>query len=485
MTNSPIFKNAIRNTPVKALTANGAITNASSLDPLVDLFFVIGSARNMSDAQLFPMFEKALAEDKVNTLKMLFWARDIRGGSGERKTFVRLFNYLYKHYDYEMDAISLIGLIPTFGRFKDLIESLPPEVAAAFLLKGISAKNGLAAKWSPRKGPVFNDMRKILNVTPKALRKALVELTKVVETQMCAKQWDQIIFDHVPSVAAARYQKAFSKHQPERYKAYRDALNSKDPAVKATAKINASAIFPHDVLKSLHLGDAGVATAQWEALPDYLGDNKIIPVCDVSGSMTCQVGGNPNLRCIDICVSLGLYIADKQKGAFKDIFCTFSSKPSLEVLKGNIAQKVRQLNAAHWEMSTNVEGAFRAILKMAVENKVPASDMPKMLLIFSDMEFNPSTVSGLTNQQVAEGYFKAAGYKLPKIVYWNLNARPGNNPVTIREDGVCLVSGFSPSILKAILAGSEAIEDDFSPRAIMMKTLNDPRYAVVEELLKK
>lgn len=470
------FANAVQHTPEYSRTHNGGLTFKSSTDPVVDLFFLIGASRGKD---ITVPFEKALNYDSERTLRMLFYARDIRQGMGERQTFRSLMKFLEANYP--LAAVRLIQLIPEYGRWDDILifTSRATQEVAFDLIKttlegsNMSAK-GLCAKWMPRKGVLAAKLRNHMGWTPKRWRKTLVNLTRVVETQMCAKQWDSIDYNKVPSVAAARYQKAFSKNDEVRYGAYREALSSKDPVVRSTAKINASAVYPHDVLKSIKMGDPAVAAAQWEALPDYTKGARILPVVDVSGSMGCRVGGNANLTCMDVSVSLGLYLADKQKGAFKDIVCTFSSDSRLEILRGDIRSKVRQLQGMHWGMSTNIEKAFHSILTMAVHNRVPSDEMPEMLLVISDMEFN-SCAKG-TAFETARRMYSKYGYDLPKVVFWNVNAREGNSPVTFRDNDTALVSGFSPTILKAVLGGRF---ERFTPQAIVDNAIMTPRYDAV------
>jgi len=212
--------------------------------------------------------------------------------------------------------------------------------------------------------------------------------------------------------------------------------------------------------------------AQWDALPNYVGDASILPLVDVSGSMTCSAGKNTQVRCLDVAVSLGLYLADKNKGVFKDTFLTFSSKPQLVTLKGNIVDKVTQMSKSDWEMSTNLHAAMDKILSVAVKNSVPASDMPKMLLILSDMQFNQCARFDDSAMEMIERKFEAAGYSMPQIVFWNLNSSD-NVPVKSDKSGAALVSGFSPSIMTSLLA---ADLDQFTPEGIMLKTVMVPRY---------
>jgi hypothetical protein len=212
--------------------------------------------------------------------------------------------------------------------------------------------------------------------------------------------------------------------------------------------------------------------AQWDALPNYVGDASILPIVDVSGSMTCPAGKNTDVRCIDVAVGLGLYLADKNKGVFKDTFLTFSGRPDLVTLKGNIVQKVDQMVKSKWEMNTNLHAAMDKILSVAVSGNVPQSDMPKMLLILSDMQFDQCARFDDSAMAMIERKFEAAGYTVPQIVFWNLNASD-NVPVKADKSGAALVSGFSPSIMKALLS---ADLDQFTPEGIMLKTVMVDRY---------
>jgi hypothetical protein len=298
---------------------------------------------------------------------------------------------------------------------------------------------------------------------------------------MCAKDWDSINFNHVPSVASARYKKAFNRNTTK-YKEWTSKLVSTDPKVREEVKINAGAVYPYDVLKgkiSHYRTSAGYSQAelnavraQWEALPNYMNGSNVLPLVDVSGSMTCPVGGSSTTSCLDVAVSLGLYCADKNTGDFKDMFLTFSSQPELLTLRGNILQKIDQMIKSSWAMSTNIVAAMDLILHTAVNGNVPQEDMPSTLLILSDMQFNQCARFDGSAMETFRRKFTDAGYTMPKIVFWNLNSHD-NVPVKENENGVALVSGFSPSILKSILASDL---EQFTPEAMMMKTLMAERY---------
>lgn len=464
-------------------TFNNAKTLKTSSNPLVDFYFAAGN-RNV---ELSKQFDLAADVDKKFAFRIALWARDVRGGAGERATFRNLLKHFEKHY--EADLLKMLPHIPEYGRWDDLLCLTAINVrnaAFAEIKKALSAENGLCAKWMPRKGKDAVELRNYLGLSPKQYRKMLTRMTRVVESQMCAKQWDEIKFDHVPSLASARYQKAFSRHCGQSYKDYRDGLSKIDPETgKTVRKINAGAVYPYDVMKSIDNGDRDVAKAQWNALPDLLGDDKILPMVDVSGSMMSwsycyyQRGPKekvsfPSVSPMQIAVSLGLYVASKQKGDFSGMFMTFESSPKIQKLTGDIVSMKNQMETSNWGGSTDLQAAFDEILNVAKKNKVSQEDMPKILLILSDMEFNSCT-RDVTNYQAMTQKYEDAGYSLPKVVFWALNGRTGNVPVEFNAKGTALVSGFSPSLFKAILKNDL---DDFSPEGVMKECLNIPRYDV-------
>jgi hypothetical protein len=443
------------------------------------LFFVVGASRGQDISE---KFIKAWQEDPRLSMKMLFWARDVRGGAGERDTFRKLMQVMESIAP--QSVLQVLPLISEYGRWDDLHVFKTVEVQSAALnlhASAIRAGDGLAAKWAPRKGDVANALRKILRMDPKSYRKTIVALTSVVETQMCAKEWDQINYTHVPSVAGARYQKAFTKHDAVRYAAFKTA------AVKGEVKINAGTLYPYDVLKSVAHGDSTAALAQWMALPNYLGDaGFMLPVIDTSGSMGSRVGGkNSSLTCMDVAISLGLYLADKQTGPFKDMFLNFHTNSKIHHLKGNLLEKVSQIQRSDWGGSTNLESAFKEILKVAVLGDVPAHEMPKYLLVISDMGFDACEQGhNPTAFDMAKEMFSRHGYSLPTIVWWNVAHKPGgyggdnNSPVKRDDVNTVMISGFSPSIMKNVLNAKSV-----TPYDVMCETLNSERYAPVDAAL--
>jgi len=479
MTNS--FVDAVRNQ--SARTENGMAAHAATGGACVDLFFKIGASRGKD---IIPAFTAAYVENPEVAVRIALWARDVRGGAGERKLFRDILNHLAVN---DVDtAIRILKRVPELGRYDDLLEIKNDTVqhnAYGLIKQALEEKNGLAAKWLPRKGATAVQLRNFLGMSPKQYRKTLVNLTRVVESQMCANDWDNINFNQVPSVASARYKKAFARHTPK-YAEWTTALVSKDPEVAKTVKVNAGAVYPYDVLKGLsstamngsinYSGDnLNHIIAQWDAMPNHVGDANVLPLVDVSDSMCTPAGGynsKSGVTCLDVAVSLGLYLADKNQGKFKDTFLTFSANPQLMNLQGNIVQKIQQMVKSKWEMNTNLHRAIQKILDVAVENSVPQEEMPQMLLILSDMQFDQCTQHDDSAMQMIARKYEAYGYKMPAVVFWNLNAAD-NAPAKRNQQGVALVSGFSPAIVKSVLS---ADPEQFTPEGMMKAAVMVDRY---------
>ena len=472
------FVSAVQNQTTR--TTNGMVARKSTAKATTDLFFKIGASRGKD---ITKEFVAAMAENEELAIRIALWARDARGGSGERELFRQILKYLDKH---NPDlAVRLLPKIPELGRWDDIFVFENKKVKwEAFNMLGnaLREKNGLAAKWTPRKGKLAAEIRQFFGMSPKFYRKSLVEMTNVVETAMCAKEWDSINFSHVPSVAAARYKKAFYRNATEAYTAYVAEL-VKDPKDRTVqVKVNAGAVFPYDVLKgaigsyrsNYNKTELDLLQAQWDALENFVGDANVLPLVDVSGSMTCPAGRGSASKttCLDVAVSLGLYLADKNKGKFKDTFLTFSGSPELLHLKGNIVQKIQQMVSSNWGMNTDLVRAMDKILKTAKDGNVPQEEMPSMLLILSDMQFDQCARFDDSAMKMIARKFEAAGYEMPKIVFWNLNSND-NVPAKYDATGVALISGFSPAIMVSVLGGDV---EQFTPEAIMLKAIMQPRY---------
>ena len=470
----------IENTENMVETSNGMGALGTTLNECVNLFFQIGAMRGKSKKALLNLFSKAYNENPLVATKVLFWVRDVREGAGERQIFKDILLHLTEN---NTDVVKKnLSLIPLFGRWDDLLVLVgsPLEVEVLEMVKtAIQNEDGLCAKWLPRKGKVANAIRSYLKVSPKVYRKTIVKLTNVVETAMCAKDYSNVDYSKLPSLAMARYQRAFQTNDGKRYEDYKEALKNGE------TKINAGAVYPYDITSTLGIsGDNTIANEQWNSLPNWMeGSNeRVLPVVDVSGSMGVEIGGNPNLTCIDVATSLGLYISERNEGIYKDAFITFSEEPQLQILNGSLEERFQQLLRADWGMSTNLEKVYSLILNKAKANNIPQDMMPTKLLILSDMQFDVATNGRWdrkskwtpTSQEMVEKMYEESGYKLPQIVYWNLNASMSNFPVEFDKRGTALISGLSPSILKSVLGG-----DEMTPEGIMMKTIDTERYNII------
>jgi len=465
-----------------ATTENGMATNSTSLDLCVDLFFTIGAMRGQDKQRLINSFTKAYAENPLTATKLLFWARDVRGGAGERQIFRDIISYLVgsKHKEVLRKNLELIS---EYGRWDDLLPLIGTSLekdALDLIAKALKDGNSLVAKWMPRPNVKSREkkrwasaIRKHMGLDPKAYRKLLVEHTNVVEQLMCSKNFGAIQYGKIPSKAMSDYMKAFGKNDYERFTAYLNAVD------KGEAKINAGAVYPYDIVKNMHHGSSDGANTQWNALPNYMEGNneRLLSMVDVFGSMCTAAGNNANVSCYDVAISLGLYISERNEGAFKDAFVTFTSNPTLQVFKGTLSERYNQMSGPVG-YDTNLESAFRMVLNKAIEGDVPTEEMPTMILVLSDMEFNHSSVRGMkstTAQQMISTLYEQAGYKMPKLVYWNIQSRNGNNsPVQFNENGTALVSGFSPALLTNLLAGK-----DMTPYSMMMNVIGGERYAPI------
>lgn len=457
-----------------ARTENGGITNSTSFSKCLDLFNIIGSNRGNN---LTKQFTQAYAENPEVALRILQWARDCRGGAGEREVVRIILRDLMKRESTKSYAVAIVRKLPTLGYWKDLVnlydvQELRP-VINEMVAVSLAADDGLCAKYMPRKGATAAQMRKALGLTAKEWRKLLVSMSNTVEQKMCAKKWDEIDFGKIPSLAAARYQKAFMKNAEVNYKAYQAALE------KGEAKINASTLYPYDVVKSARSGIAGVADQQWKALPNYLEgtDTRVMPMIDVSGSMCTPTAVN-GISAMDVAISLGMYLSERQSSIFKDHYMTFSESPTMERATGTLTQRWSSISRANWGMSTDVQKAFDMMLNSAKRANVAANEMPNMIIILSDMEFNPSYSArgfNTTAYKAIKSRYEAAGYEVPKLVWWNLSTRNrgGNSPVQMNDDGTCMVSGFSPAIMKSVLSATE-----FSPYSVMLEAVMVEKYAL-------
>ena len=490
-------------------TENGAITPVTTTSPCLDLFSKISACRNNIELAL-ELFRKAVAEDEATAFEILFHSRHCRGGQGERAVFRALLKEATTHHAPAVCAV--IFHVAAFGRWDDLL-CLEDTCVWQNVLIRIKIQLGsdltalddgeqvsLLAKWLPSANASSKDTKRLarkiytyLGWDERKYRKTLVSLRnaiKIVEHEMCSREWSSIDYERVPSKAANMYRKAFRKQDGDRYQAYLDAVE------KGEAKINAGTLFPYELVKPYLDAEASFSgfgednpitkpieqdqtlEAQWKALPDYMEKpfNGLV-VADVSGSMYCD-----NELPVAVSISLAIYIAERNKNrTFAGKFLTFHEEPKLESLVGNsLAERVQNLSHAQWGGSTNLVATFDLVLKAAIADNLPASEMPEKILIVSDMEFNSACYpNDSTNFQVINQMYKQAGYPVPQLVFWNVCARSNQAPFTTDEGGNAqLVSGCSPSIMKAVLNG-----DQLTAVQLMEEALTP--YKVIRDAISK
>lgn len=511
------FMDGLKNTlnDERSVTENGAVGFRTTGRSLLDLNFAVSSLRSASENEIYDRFSKAFFEDKLTAMKWLFYARDVRGGLGERRLFRICMVPLAK--DFPEYVRPVIGLIPEYGRWDDLwcLLDTPvcPDVIELVKKQLYSDSNGerfgdnisLLAKWMPRcktsssltrrYGQI---LRKGLKMTERDYQHTLSTLSrhlKVVEQQMSSQNWDGIDYQRVPSRANLQYNGAFLRHDEDRRRAFLASVE------KGEAKINASVLFPHDIVHRYCCAGFGVDSnleLLWKNLPDMVqGCGNTIVVADGSGSMTVRVGGT-DVSALEVANALAIYFAERSSGQFKDQYITFSKRPQLvDLSQGkNLREKLRIARSHNEIDNTNVEAVFDLILTAAINKHMEQSELPASILIISDMEFDSCAT---TNEECSNigywGYsrrvaptaalfdviakrYADAGYQLPKLVFWNVNSRTGTIPVKENELGVALVSGFSPNVAKMVMSGK------LDPYDCLLEAVNAERYEPVDNALR-
>lgn len=457
-----------------ARTRNGAITNSTSQSQLVDLFFIAWTLIGQDPQNYMQKWYWAYGEDKELAMRLLFWMRDVRWWAWVRDAF----NYIYNKLSANEKA-HFAHYIPEYGRWKDVFELAeqdfePFKELILFHLKQwpVQPDFWLFCKWFPRKWEVFNKVRKELWVKPWKLRQIIVKGSNTVEQKMSANEWFDILYEHVPSKAFAKYQKAFERHDPLWFSKFVD---------KTPEKIKSTTLFPADIYKEYDAWNHNdkVIEAQWKNLPNYIENGKtFLPVVDVSGSMTWGYGTwNTGITPIMNSVSLWVYLAERNKSIFKDAFITFSEKPKMHYLTwDSVIPKFEYIkrDPDQW-LNTDIDAVFDLVLSSAINNNLTREDLPDYIIILSDMEFDEADIWGnRTNFEVIKKKFKACGFEMPTLVFWNLNGRIWNVPVTANEKWVLLVSGYSPAIMKSVLTSKVV-----TPYDVMKETLDLPRYKCI------
>lgn len=460
-------------------TENGAKAYKSSKNYCLDLFALGSSARNMDDIDKENLIINAFNQDSLTAMKIIFYIRDIRGGTGERDFFRFAITKLIEN-GYGNSVIKNIRLIPEYGRWDDLYVFEPFEnyhnILKNLLTKQlhndiVNKNNGckdvsLLAKWLKSENTSSKESKRLarftmnlLNLKPKEYRRILSSLRKylkIVERDISAKTYDKINYENVPSRASMVYRNAFKKNDEERYSKYLEDVS------KGEKKINTKNVLPYEIFNKIDTSDNETLELLWKNLPNYINEkNKnALVMADVSASMW----GTP----LSVSVSTALYFAERCEGAFRNMFITFSEDPEIVSIKGEtLEQKMEYINYSNRGYNTNINKAFSKILELAKEYNVSPEDMPRSIFIISDMQFD-SCVMG-TNFDSMKEMYRNSGYELPTIIFWNVDARNSQVPVKRDENGVILVSGFSPVIF------SQAMEH-ITPEEHMEKVINSKRY---------
>lgn len=514
------FMNALAQDANYTYTENGAVTYRSTMNGLLDLFALGGAYRSRADADVINLFKKAFEEDETYALKCLFYLRDIRGGQGERRFFRLVIQWLARNHT---NAIRRnLQYIPEFGRWDDLyvFVGTPLENDAFSLMYrqlslDVQCKTpSLLAKWLKSENTSSKESRNLANITRrhfkmthKEYRKTLSilrERIRLLERLMSAQRWDEIEFDKIPSKAGMIYKNAFARHDIERMKSDKEVQSYKDFAQDKDTKVNAKALYPYEVVKqAMSFGEWGyyysrrgvdktdlndtnrlMINKYWENLEDYFNGCSLNGICvaDTSGSMY----GEP----LAVALSIAMYCAERNKGEYANHFFTFSNDPTFVTIEGvDFVDKINRMVRDDWGGSTNVEAVFDKMLEIAKSNHCSQDEIPASVIIISDMEFNgcvcggprsssrwftPSFRNNTANEtlfETIEKRWNAAGYKMPLLTFWNVNARHDNIPM--RSNGyVNFVSGMSPSIFEQVLKGKTAM-------ALMMDKLDSKRYECI------
>ena len=476
----------LKNEANRTYTENGAVTYATTYSDCLDLFATIGALRSSNEQEIISRFVRAFTEDPNLALKTLFFARDVRGGLGERKVFRVCLQWLA--HNAPASVKKNIPYVAEFGRWDDLLSLLgtPCEKDAMLLIKkqleadlesmDMGDDVSLLAKWLPSVNAsnaqtvqYAKKIARFLGMTDATYRKTLVKLReriRIIENSLREKDYT---FDYSkqPSKAMFKYRKAFYRNDGERYGEFLGKVS------RGEAQLHTGTLTPYEIIKPFfyeHVGDqeASAIDATWNAQEDFTRDENALVVIDGSGSMYSRSDPMP----ATVALSLGIYYAERNTGAFHNHFITFSERPQLVEIKGEtILEKVRYCHDYNEVANTNIQKVFELILRAAVNNNVPQSEMPSTLYIISDMEFDCCTRGAeLTNFEYAKKIFAEAGYDLPRVVFWNVQSRNKQQPVTQNEQGVALVSGCSPRIFSMLKSGI------LSPLGYMLDILGAERY---------
>lgn len=475
-----------------AYTENGATVYRSTNNKLLDFYSKLGSLRKTAtDEEIISLFLKTYKSDKTLAVRALFYGRDIREGIGERRLFRVILKYLATTSQEVVEQI--IEYIPEYGRWDDLFElfetpcqKMAINMLTKQLLKDSSASDGepisLLAKWMPSVNASNKRKRELAAIyiknsymskeTYKKLIKKLRSRLDVVEKKMCSNKWDTIEYDKVPSLAYNNYSQAFKKHSPERFTDFIQEVK------EGKSKINANVVTPMEIFKKggfyYNWNGFGFKNwteemqVQWDSLPNFVQkDSNILVLADTSASMN----GDPILASL----SLALYFATRNTGAWADYFMVFSALPQLVKVNRNSSVQKNLEEIEERNGCTYLEKAFDLILTTAIDNNLKQEEMPQSLLIISDGEFDREVSKGKVNDSFFDtmrNKFNKHGYELPNIVSWNVQDRNGNSLALKDSKNIQFASGYSTNIFKNICKMMF-----MTPFDAMMEVLNSERYS--------
>jgi hypothetical protein len=465
--------NYVKKETNKTRTTNDMVAYKSTKSALLDLFFEIGNLKKIDDDILNKCAE-AYTESKQDLMSIMLWARDCRQGAGRRNAPRQLLRKWFESGNLsKRAAILTLERLVEVGRWDDVwhiaLETEYEGCMAELIFQALDNKDGLCAKWLPRKGPVAAKIRKLLNLSPKQYRKTIVGLTNVVETKICEGKFHEINYNHVPAMAMSRYMRLFNDKDAWRFGEWKEAL--KAGKVKAKVKV----LYPYEIIRNLWT-DEEVAEAQWkEKAKEVQAQNtSFLPVIDVSGSMLSPSGAG--VPCMDVAVSIGMLLSECANNKFHHKFVTFSEKPTLvDFDRGNtLRDKVSIVRGSNWGFNTDLEAVFDLVLQAAVHYNFKPTQLPKYLLIISDMQFDQATNSEDTALSMIKRKYDLAGYKMPKVVFWNVAYGYGNTPAVQNENNVIMISGFATNLLDAIIKSPESV----NPMMFLQEILDNPRYRI-------
>lgn len=533
------------------LGVKGSDVYESTGDPRVDLSVAL--VRGCDDETIYNGLTSILSMPDKDALEdailLAFQTRNIRGGKGERQLFKKMMLYFYDAFG-SLFTPEFLELFPRYGCWDDLFQLATDKQTSESLRYGIlvltknqleqdvqSLEQGksvsLCAKWCPREdrmGDLYKQLAKMmypeikkLSERHKTLRQTLSKLNvaaKTTEIKMCANTWADIVPKEVPAVCRQKHMKAFLNENKRGASESEDRMVCREhfqeffaKAAAGEVKMNgAETIYPHEVVsRILHLlgnensfpDEKNALIGQWLAIVNKAKEGgalqNCIAMCDFSGSMS----GLPKL----ICTALGLLVAEVN-GTNKIL--TFDSEPKWHTFpEGDIFQKVASISDELGQgLSTDFQKAMDLVLSDIVKQRIRPEDVPKDLIVFTDMGWdqacgsdkrsgytgnryrhNVKTEEVQTHIEMIREAFRRTGEDMwsvpfvpPRIVIWNLRANYKDFHATSDEEGVVMLSGWSPSLFKVL---QEKGVEVMTPYQALRAQLDDPMYDAVRVVIRE